>query len=65
MLEGRTFSHPLEQVPSVFPVLYVAMVRGRSIPDLPVLAVALRRLRACQLDEVRKKIVAASIIPSC
>jgi general secretion pathway protein F len=63
MLEGRTFSHALEQSPSVFPALYVAMVRAAEhTGDLPV---SLSRYVAyrMQLDEVRKKIVAASIYP--
>ena len=63
MYEGRTFSYTLEQAPSVFPVLYVAMVRSAErTGDLPV---ALMRFIAyeTQVDQVRKKIVSASIYP--
>jgi general secretion pathway protein F len=63
MFEGRTFSYALEQVPSVFPALYAAMVRAAEhTGDLPV---ALARYVAyrTQIDQVRKKIVSASIYP--
>jgi general secretion pathway protein F len=63
MYEGRTFSYALEQSPSVFPMLYVAMVRAaEKTGDLPE---ALTRFIAyqIQIDQVRKKIVSASIYP--
>lgn len=63
LYEGRTFSFALEQSPSVFPALYVAMVRAaEKTGDLPL---ALSRYIAyqTQLDQVRKKIVSASIYP--
>ena len=63
MYEGRTLSYGLEQAPSVFPQLYVAMVRAaENTGDLPI---ALTRFIAYQnqIDQVRKKIVAASIYP--
>ena len=63
MVEGRTFSYALEQSPSVFPVLYVAMVRSaEKTGDLPA---ALARFIAyqTQIDQVRRKIVSASIYP--
>jgi general secretion pathway protein F len=63
MYEGRTFSYALEQSPSVFPLLYVAMVRAaEKTGDLPE---ALTRFNAyqIQIDQVRKKIVSASIYP--
>jgi general secretion pathway protein F len=63
LYEGRPLSYALEQSPSVFPALYVAMVRtAEHTGDLPV---ALSRYIAyqTQLDEVRRKIVSASIYP--
>lgn len=63
MYEGRTFSYALAQAPSVFPVLYVALVRAAErTGDLPV---ALTRFIAyqTQVDQVRKRIVTASIYP--
>lgn len=63
LYEGRPFSFALEQSPSVFPALYVAMVRtAEKTGDLPL---ALSRYIAyqTQLEQVRKKIVSASIYP--
>jgi len=63
LYEGRTFSFALEQSPSVFPALYVAMVRAaEKTGDFPL---ALSRYIAYQTqrDQVRKKIVSASIYP--
>ncbi|MEN3353742.1 MAG: ral secretion pathway protein [Betaproteobacteria bacterium] len=63
MYEGRTFSYALQQAPSIFPLLYVAMVRAaENTGDLPV---ALARFIAyqTQIDQVRKKIIGASIYP--
>ncbi len=63
MYEGRTFSYALEQAPSIFPLLYVAMMRAaENTGDLPE---TLTRFIAyqTQLDHVRKKIVGASIYP--
>lgn len=64
MVEGRTFSYALDQSPSTFPLLYVAMVRSaEKTGDLPV---ALGRYIAyqTQLDQVRRKIISASIYPA-
>ena len=64
LYEGRAFSYALEQSPSVFPVLYVAMVRSaENTGDLPA---ALARFIAyqTQIDQVRRKIVSASIYPA-
>jgi general secretion pathway protein F len=64
MYEGRTLSYALEQAPSVFPLLYVAMMRAaENTGDLPS---ALSRFIAyqTQIDQVRKKIVSASIYPA-
>ena len=63
MYEGRTLSYALAQAPSVFPALYVALVRAAErTGDLPV---ALTRFIAyqTQIDQVRKRIVTASIYP--
>lgn len=63
LYEGRTFSFALEQSPSVFPALYVAMVRAaEKTGDLPL---ALSRYIAyrTRLEQVREKIVSASIYP--
>ncbi len=63
LYEGRTFSFALEQSPAAFPALYVAMVRAaEKTGDLPV---ALSRFIAyqTQADQVRKKIISASIYP--
>src|SRR4051794_31307422 len=63
MYEGRTLSYALEQSPSVFPLLYVAMMRAaENTGDVPL---ALARFVAyqTQVDQVRKKIVGASIYP--
>jgi len=63
MYEGRTFSYALEQSPSVFPMLYVAMVRAAE--KTGDLSEALLRFIAyqIQIDQVRKKIISASIYP--
>ncbi len=63
LYEGQTFSAALEQVPGVFPSIYVATVRASErTGDLPQ---ALERFVAVQsqLEEVRGKLVAASIYP--
>ncbi len=63
LFEGRPLSFALERSPSVFPALYVAMVRSaEKTGDLPL---ALSRFIAyqTQLEQVRKKIVSASIYP--
>ncbi len=61
--EGRTLSQALQDLPEVFPSLFVATVRATErTGDLPN---ALRRYIAyqSQLELVRKKIVSASIYP--
>src|SRR6202795_2193425 len=61
--EGRTLSHAMQDLPDVFPSLFVATVRATErTGDLPD---ALRRYIAyqSQLELVRKKIVSASIYP--
>jgi general secretion pathway protein F len=63
LFEGQSLSQALEQLPQVFPPLYVATVRASErTGDLPE---ALRRYIGYQerLDSVRKKVVSASIYP--
>ena len=63
LYEGQAFSSALQKLPSVFPPLYVAMLRAAErTGDLPD---ALRRYVAyqTQVDLVRKRIVSASIYP--
>ena len=61
--EGRPFSSALEQLPSSFPPLYVATIRASE--KTGDLREALSRYIAyqVQLDQVRKKLVSASIYP--
>jgi general secretion pathway protein F len=64
LFEGRSFSVALENFPAVFPTLFVATVRASERSgDLPE---ALTRYIAYQqrVDEVRKKIISASIYPA-
>lgn len=61
--EGRTLSQAMQELPEVFPALFIATVRATErTGDLPD---ALRRYIAyqSQLELVRKKIVSASIYP--
>ena len=63
LYEGRTLSYALQQIPTYFPVLYVATVRASERTG--DLAIALARYVAYQeqMDSVRKKIISASIYP--
>ena len=64
LFEGRSLSQALEDLPQVFPPLYVATVRASErTGDLPE---ALRRYISYQerLDNVRKKAISASIYPT-
>jgi general secretion pathway protein F len=64
LYEGRSLSQALEDLPQVFPPLYVATVRASErTGDLPE---ALKRYIGYQerLDNVRKKAVSASIYPT-
>jgi len=62
--EGRTLSSALEGQPAVFPALYVATIR--SSERTGSLVESLRRYIAYQMqvDQMRKKIIAASIYPA-
>jgi general secretion pathway protein F len=64
LFEGRSFSQALEAFPQVFPQLYVATVRAAERSG--DLAEALRRYIAYEerLEQVRKKIISASIYPA-
>lgn len=61
--EGRTLSAALESQPGAFPALYVAAIRASERSGN--LAESLRRYIAyqTQVDQMRKKIIAASIYP--
>ncbi len=61
--DGRTFSSSLEHLPSSFPALYVATIRASE--KTGDLREALSRYIAyqVQLEQVRKKLVSASIYP--
>lgn len=63
LYEGKSYSQALAQLPAVFPTLYVALVQ--SSEKTGALADALRRYVGYRqrLDEVRQKIVSASIYP--
>ncbi|MCU1725235.1 type II secretion system F family protein [Pseudomonas sp. 5P_5.1_Bac1] len=63
LYEGKSCSQALAQLPAVFPPLYVALVQ--SSEKTGALAEALRRYVGYRqrLDEVRQKIVSASIYP--
>ncbi|MCW2271399.1 Type II secretion system protein F [compost metagenome] len=63
LYEGKSFSQSLAQLPSVFPPLYVALVQ--SSEKTGALGDALGRYVAYRqrMDEVRQKIISASIYP--
>lgn len=63
LYEGRNFSYALEQIPSEFPALYVAMVR--SSEKTASLSEVLSRyvVYESQMDGIKKKIVTSSIYP--
>jgi general secretion pathway protein F len=63
LYQGQTFSSALEQLPSVFPMLFVATIRAsEKTGDLPE---SLNRYIAYeeQVDTLKKKIISASIYP--
>lgn len=64
LFEGRSFSQALEAHPSTFPTLFVATVRAAErTGDLP--EALMRYIDYHQrIDQVRKKIVSASIYPA-
>jgi general secretion pathway protein F len=64
LYEGKSFSQALSEFPSVFPDLYVALIqaseRTGELADALVRYVSYRT----QVEQVRKKIVSASIYPT-
>lgn len=62
--EGKQLSDAMAQMPSVFPAVYVAMVRSSETTG--TVRDAVRRFSAYQrqADEVRKKVIAAAIYPA-
>ena len=64
LYEGQTFSAALGEYPQIFPVLFVAMVRASE--KTGDLVQTLRRYIAyrTQLEQVRKKVITASIYPA-
>ena len=64
LFEGRTLSSALEELPAVFPPLYVSTIRASeksgAIREAIVRYVAYQK----KIDELRKKIVSASIYPA-
>ncbi|MCP5093134.1 MAG: type II secretion system F family protein [Gammaproteobacteria bacterium] len=64
LFEGRRLSFALEEIPSVFPPLYVSTIRASEKSG--AIREALSRYIAYQkkLDELRKKVVSASIYPA-
>lgn len=64
LYEGHTLSYAMQQIPAVFPELYVATVRASEKSG--ELADSLRRYTAysAQLDVVKKKLISASIYPT-
>lgn len=64
LYEGHTLSYAMQQMPAVFPELYVATVRASEKSG--ELAESLRRYTAysAQLDVVKKKLISASIYPT-
>jgi general secretion pathway protein F len=64
LFEGQTFSAALGEYPQIFPILFVAMVRASE--KTGDLAQTLGRYIAyrTQLEQVRKKVITASIYPA-
>jgi general secretion pathway protein F len=64
LFEGRTLSFALEEMPSIFPPLYVSTIRASEKSG--AIREAIERYVSYQkkIDELRKKIVSASIYPA-
>lgn len=63
LYEGQTLSQAMERLPSVFPPLYIALVRASErTGDLPEVLIRYINYHA-QVDLVRKKIINASLYP--
>ncbi|MCB1907066.1 MAG: type II secretion system F family protein [Rhodocyclaceae bacterium] len=64
LYEGKSYSQAVEQHPAVFPELYVALMRSAErTGDLPRALLRFVAYRQ-QTDQVRKKLVSASIYPA-
>jgi general secretion pathway protein F len=61
---GRQFSDAMAGLPSVFPPLYVAMVRASETTGAVRLSVQRFMLYQRQIDEIRKKLSSAAIYPA-
>lgn len=64
LFEGRTLSFALEEMPSVFPPLYVSTIRASEKSGAIREAVVRYVTYQKKVDELRKKIVSASIYPA-
>ncbi|WP_424194622.1 type II secretion system F family protein [Ampullimonas aquatilis] len=64
LYEGLTFSAALEKQPEVFPAIYIATIRANERTGSLVEAIERYIAYRAQVDEVRKKIVSASIYPA-
>lgn len=64
LYEGQSFSSTLSEFPLVFPALFVAMIRASE--KTGDIATTLKRYIAyrTQLDQIRKKVITASIYPA-
>jgi len=63
LYEGHTLSHALQRFPADFPALYVATVRASERTGDLGEAMARYIAYQAQIDQVRKKVVSASIYP--
>lgn len=63
LYEGLPLSGALERFPTIFPPLYVAMIRASERTGDMVHALARHVAYQSQIDAVRKKVVTASIYP--
>lgn len=64
LYEGHTFSQALERQPAVFPELYVALVRASERTGHMNEALSRYLAYRAQVDQVRKKIITASLYPA-
>jgi general secretion pathway protein F len=64
LMEGRTLSHALEELPAAFPPLYVATVRASEKSGAIREAIMRFVSYQLQIDSLRKKVISASIYPA-
>ncbi len=62
--QGRQLSEAMAQLPSVFPQLYVAMVRSSETTGAVRSAVARFMRYQAQVDEIRRKVASAAVYPA-